>query len=421
MNPSSARGSQLRIVVGFDFGTHSTKVIYRYPKHDTTVSRVLCFDKLIPGYPSFASPSLIRLSDGCLWFGSEALRKGGGHLYQNLKVRLLDEGKERSLQPFPSGPTPMQLAAAYFAWAFQRTRAMLWDEFGSYTMRLNLAAPMNHIENPKLLDIYLRIVQAAWATVFERGIDICQGIKADLLLQPLAQSLEAPPGDPSERYFEVLPETIAPIASMSLDSSKPPGIYLVIDMGGATTELSVNRVVKSTSGIYVHCHWDDVIDVGGNDFAALEGIPSQEADARQKVLLDQTSRTMKEVWYKGFCKDKDGPRCVYDDWKKLRVLLAGGGTRHPRVMERIDSSPPQDCIFPHIRCQYQIDRYTPANIELREPDRTDSADLSLLAVAHGLAQDAQRWPEFLKPIEVQEYDRRQPPDPPDPYWYVGGK
>jgi hypothetical protein len=414
------RGTAIRITVGFDFGTHSTKVLYR--KHGDTVTRILYLDEPCKEYPSFASPSLVRLdNDGRLWFGSETLLRNSGHLHRSLKVRLLGPDRESSLEPFPPGPTPQFLVAAYLAWAFHRVRDKLQAEFGAHALRMNLAAPMNHVQNERLRDVYLHIVQTAWQATFgECPLAVDQGVRLDAVQRPFTRLLDSKLVPESERHFEVLPETIAPIVSMSFNPRMAPGFYLIVDMGGGTTEISVNMVGKSKKGQNVHCYFDDLIHLGGNDFAALAVKEASAAAAGRLRLLDRTCAAIRKVWYGGYEKEKEAQRTIRARWKDLYVLLSGGGTRNKEVADRIRQCPPQRYIFVADPCKYVVGRYEPANIDPGLHQVSD-VDLSLLSVAHGLALEAQRWPELLKPVEVQAFDPAPRAERPEAYWYVGGK
>ena len=412
------RGAATRITVGFDFGTHSTKVLFR--KHGASDWRILRLGEPCRGYPTFGCPSLVRLVGGCLWFGGEALRSDEGILYRSLKARLLGPAHEGSLPTYPPGPDPHLLIVAYLVWAFRAVRENLRREFGPHELRMNLAAPMNHVQNERLREAYLHIVQAAWGLVFGHGgVEVGQGVALDSLKPHLAGGLDGRLVDESERHFEILPETIAPIVSMSFDPRLAPGIYLVMDMGGATTEISVNRVGKSEAGHHVHCYYDDVIHIGGDDFEASAGKGASDAEAGRR--LDRVLKAVKRVWYRGYEKEKDGPRTTREQWKTLRVLLSGGGTRDPELASRIQALCPQRSIFLLDPCPYYVQRYEPANVESGRQSRVGAADLSLLGVAHGLAVEAQRWPEFLKPMELRPLERPHREDSPEAYWYVGGK
>jgi hypothetical protein len=410
------RGSTIRITVGFDFGTHSTKVLWR--KHGTSISHILRLDSPCQGFPAFASPSLVRLdNDHRLWFGSHALGRNDGYLYQSLKVRLLGPDHERVLKPLPPGPTPQVLVAAYLAWAFQTIRDTLRSEFGAHQLRMNLAAPMNHVQHDALRDSYLGIVQTAWSLVFgDHPIELKQGCSLAELEPRLKTRLDSPLVDQAERHFEILPETVAPIVSMSFNPQMAPGVYIVVDMGGSTTEISVNDVDKSQDGHRVRCYRDNLLHIGGMHFAA--SLASEEGRAR---LLRDTKRAMHKVWAEGYDQNKDGPRSVRESWKSLRVLLAGGGTLQQCVKDMIDNSSPLLVHFRADKCPYEVTRYKPSQIDLGCFNGSASIDLSFLGVAHGLAWEAQRWPELFKPKELTAYDRPEPREMPEPYWYVGGK
>jgi hypothetical protein len=275
-----------------------------------------------------------------------------------------------------------------------------------------------------LREVYLQVVQAAWEVVFgESVLEVSQGIALSTLQAPLTRHLEGCVRDETERHFEILPETIAPIVSMSVNPRVAPGIYLILDMGGGTTEISVNKVGKSEAGHHIHCYCDDLIHVGGIDFAALANMERALAAAHRKSLLDRTSWALKRVWHEGYMKDMGGPQSTREQWKSLRVLLSGGGTAHPEVVAAIRSSSPLARIFPAEKdqCEYGVNRYIPGDIEMNGLDRAGAVDRSLLGVAHGLTLEAQRWPEVLKPLQMQAFDPRPRQEPPEPYWYVGGK
>jgi hypothetical protein len=330
--------------------------------------------------------------------------------------------RESVLEQLPKGPTPEVLVAAYLAWGFQAAREGLRAIFDAHTLRLNLAAPMSHVQDDRLRDVYLHIVQAAWYTALsECSMQVNQGIAVDTLVPRLKEYMGTHLVDETERHFAVLPETLAPIVSMSRDPRLAPGIYLIVDMGGGTTEFSVNKVLKSKNAQYVHCYCDDLIHLGGLDFTALDSLSHTEADVRKAHLLNQTSNEMKKVWYGGYSKEKEGGPARRAQWKKLQVLLVGGGTRRAEVVEQIRSVSPQRAIFQVEGFEYGVDRYEPADIDMDGLDRSQGLDLSLLGVAHGLALEVQRWPEFLKPVEITAAEGLPRKVFPEAYWYVGGK
>ena len=77
------------------------------------------------------------------------------------------------------------------------------------------------------------------------GIGEAASLITPLLNQPV-------PGIESRR-FEVLPETIAPVVSLSQEPFMKAGMYMIADMGAGTTEMAVFHVSKggTASRFYV--------------------------------------------------------------------------------------------------------------------------------------------------------------------------
>ncbi len=83
--PPQSRGRT--IIIGLDFGTSSTKILVRW--RGDKKATIVQIDNPAEDYPWFASPSLVRLSKGKLFFGKCACIQSGGTLYRSLKVQLL--------------------------------------------------------------------------------------------------------------------------------------------------------------------------------------------------------------------------------------------------------------------------------------------------------------------------------------------
>jgi hypothetical protein len=156
------------INLGLDFGTYSTKLIMRV-RGASKRPLVLFLDEPDPEYPAFAVPSLVCLSNGKLFFGQEARRRGG-HLFSSLKVSLLPPPPLGTWDPddFPHGTTPDLLVAIYLAWILGRVKMAVGEDRAS-RFSLNVAAPMNHVENQALKERYLQVVNAAWQAAFENA------------------------------------------------------------------------------------------------------------------------------------------------------------------------------------------------------------------------------------------------------------
>jgi hypothetical protein len=417
--PPPVRGSAPKaITVGLDFGTHSTKILLRL--RNAEKAQLLRIDKPREDYPWFASPSLVRVVDGRVYFGSRALEASGGRLYRSLKVRLLAPDPTDGFdQAFPPGLTPDLLVACYLSWVMGRIRLAIKEYFSHGAPRLfvNVAAPMNHIENASLKSRYLRIVQTAWESVFgESPCPAQQGMPVAQTAHPFASWLEKDVPGRETRQFEVLPESVAPIVSLSLDPRLEPGMYMIVDMGAGTTELSVNHVGEPGADQRVLCYEDESIRFGGDNFDWVERAHREESELTREVsgLVEQFMKTFRRTWCTAYQKDGRNP-ASRSRWRDFRVLLTGGGARRPGIERAIRLALPMPP-WPVGELRYDVTWHEPTDIVLGVDD--DSPPSALLAVAHGLSVPRQQWPVFFVPGEVGIQQAPEAIEQPPAYWYV---
>ena len=416
-NRPRPRGERTIVIVGFDFGTHSTKILYRQRNHE--VARVLPLCRPVEGYPAFACPSLVRLGNGCLWFGADALAHSEGTLYRSLKVRLLGPAAEPD-DAYPAGPCPDVLVAAYLAWAFKSVRNELDQKFSNADVRLNLAAPMDHLEDPRLKTRFLQIVQVAWDIAFNNSpIAIDQGVRLVSIEQELLRLLAREVVDASERKFDVLAETVAPIVSLSMDPRMAPGMYLIVDIGAGTTEISINHTNEQGLDNQVLCYFDQTVVIGGDRFERLKDLKATERDIQCEALVAEIVKTCSRVWGMGHRKDAPN-HAARKRWRNLVILLAGGGTRHPAVNAAFHEASRLLDHFKLYEVAHQITSHVPANVDLG-PFKSSKGDLPLLAVAQGLTRERETWPIVFEPAMVERLTPTAHIDKADSYWYVEGK
>lgn len=395
--------------LGIDFGTHSTKVIVRIRGEKT--ARVLFLDEPTPGYPSFATPSLVSLQGGQLFFGRRASQTDGGILFRSLKISLLPPSSKRGWgsSDFPIGTTPDLLVAFYLAWVLGRVRDTLGQE-QLPRPSLNVAAPMDHIEDEALKERYLHVVQAAWEATFgSEATPVEQGTELNRL-RPLFETLLSRPIPGLEsRRFEVLPETLAPIVSLFQNPRTEQGFYMMVDMGAGTTEFSVSHVNEPNADQRILCYSDASVLLGGDQFNENEQRNAANREAcvsEEERLKAEFRREFRSVWYEGFSKEKDDGPTTRDRWKQLRVVMSGGGLRRMSLQATIANNSPLDLIFRLDKTTYEVGWHQPADIGFEgnrsgqgSGDPQDSP--AYLAVAHGLSLERQRWPKFYPPEEVE--------------------
>ena len=379
--PFPVKPGKLRLIVGLDFGTYSTKILIRQSGGKT--AKVVLIDRQPSEYPAIVTPSLVRLNGGKIFFGSDADLRTEGKLYRYLKKELLP-----GISWKRSGPNPDVLIAAYLAWAFGQTRQFCDYQYGAdaYDPIFQLAAPMANLEHAGLKSRYLKIAAAAWMAVFEAGRDaIAQGEPAEPLLgfiESLLAKNHALAGQ-----IQLLPETIAPIVSLAQQAKLNDGIYLVVDMGSGTTEFSVNEVRSAENRII--CYFDQSTELGDWQFKDALNI-----DGRLEQLLKELRRT----WREGY-EAAGGADSKSEQWKSLRVVLAGGGAQRAAVRGAIERDH-RNVMFawPAVSdTRYSVDVHWPSGIDHNGAGERVLYKYSfLLAVAHGLTFERHEWPVVFR-------------------------
>jgi len=387
------RSSSVTVTVGLDFGTYSTKVVVR--RRGERGATLLTVETPVDGYPSFVSPSLVRVKDGRLWFGGQALFHAGGTLYSSSKVRLLppDLLIDEFLPPETPGEwlAPEFVVAAYLSWVFSEVRREVESLYQAQAVRLqlNVGAPMHHLEHSGLKARYLRVIQAVWESVCgSRPFPIRQGIILDHACSHFERWLRegvTVPG-PEVREYEVHPETIAPLVSLARDPRMAPGMYLVVDMGAGTTEISVNKV--HPSGL-VLCWFDQSVPIGGNH---LKGDSELLAAA-----VSHFARDFRTTWGQGYLRVKDN-HVARSEWAELTAVPFGGATRHPDVGAVISAGRDIMYAWPSEHRVYQVVEHRPTGIQMAA--REGNSDSYLLAVAHGLSVPRAQWPILYEPGQL---------------------
>jgi hypothetical protein len=430
--------------VGLDFGTYSTKVLMQ-PRGQEK-AEVIQIEPSTEGYPWFATPSLVRVVDRRVFFGRKALQTSGGTLFRSLKVRLLPptEGNAPDDPPCtpprppsqaktkptegnaPDDPKPELLVAGYLSWALRSVKEQIEarHKYGTPTMFLNMAAPMNHVEQDVLKTRYLRIIQAAWESVFgDEAFPAEQGMALKDLKSWFAPWLREKVPDRRDRRYDVLPETLAPIVSLTLDPRMGPGMYMIVDVGAGTTELSVNHVNERGADQRVVCYEDESVVFGGDNFSWIQQCFCGDPDTiqqRHRDLVERFLKIFKRTWAKGYRKDAPNHQ-ARERWRQLRVLLTGGGARCAGIEDAIRRNGPMYAWPPGDWKEYRVEWHEPTGIDMRARRKNHSVgDNRLLSVAHGLTVPRQQWPIFYPPGDVQEQHPTEVIEKLPPYWYCEG-
>jgi len=393
------------VTLGLDFGTSSTKLVLQVRGDEKKRNWIPFLDEPSneDACPPFAMPSLVRLVDGRLFFGRQAASLTGGQLFRSLKVDILppSETGRWEQDQYPVGTTPQLLVAYYLSWVMGRVRRLLGKRLDRQ-FAMNIAAPMNHVENAALLESYLPIVNAAWTSSLEDDAGAAvQGVEAAVLRPRFQALLEREVLSPRNRRFYVFPETLAPIVSRLQDADNEQGLRVMVDMRAGTTEFSVSMVTSDGADRYITCYADRSILLGGDQFNAINGHALRELALRQE-LLKEFRRTFDE----GYKKDMNNGRAARLRWSDVEVMLSGGGLRRPGLEEAIRAdNRPASYELPsprYVAWWHKPGRLTP--IGVAQGYKFADYSMPFLAVAHGLSLESGRWHRFAFPTDVTALD-----------------
>lgn len=409
------------IIVGCDFGTHSTKVLYQRRSRGVGEQAIYRPEIAKPcrNYPTCAVPSAVRLVDGRLLFGADAIQGKGGELFQSLKLGLLMHDPKHPLHE-SAATSEVVLSVAYLAWIFRRVVDHVRKDFERADIRFQLPVPLDALaqgRSDQLREIFLRVVQAAWRisvatepnpirAEFNGHPDLSrvEGEIKRLLADPLIEE--------GERLFDVLPEAIAPIVTLSKDPDREPGVHLLVDMGAATTEISVIDIRPVAEEDVISCYFNTSIEIGAIKLAAEE----RSHATQLQDLIRQVDDHCTQVHYRGYDKVK-GNHGARRHWRDVTVVLTGGGTLRPDVRKIFETLP--NGKFQGYLRQFSIEQYLVdgggVDIGMVSP-HIAAGESRFLVGARGLLLERPNWPIWFAPGEIAPMAATQETEAIRPHW-----
>jgi hypothetical protein len=250
---------KIRVQVGLDFGTSTTKVMYQQLGVPERRIRRFLMHSGQRAYPDFAMPSLAVFDKaGQLHLGDAAARRIGGAAWHSglagFKMlmaglrdeRFLDRREYARYQEHVQRATgnedncrPDILSAVYLAFVMRKVRLGLAKSLGTSDVDLsfNVCVPVDQRENNAVMETFG--VAVAVAQELDRSAD--QHVTARHWVDrasTLWSDIKYSEDDPSNRTF-VVPESVASTAAYVTSLQRKPGLHALIDIGAGTTEVSI--------------------------------------------------------------------------------------------------------------------------------------------------------------------------------------
>jgi len=406
------------LVVGVDFGTSSTKVVWQDLSEN--YFELFRWRPDLKGLESVLFPSTVCVRAGTLIFGDSA--PGDGDIWlpsiklcvlcsQNASVCRCD-GSVAScgqiLLPEIIGRVPAAAVASLFlGYVFQQVEERLKQTFPNDELILiwNIGCPMDHLDAVDSKSSWEKMVGVAMQL---RGR--VYNPAAMELLNEVSERMGTflPPVD---RSFFIQPEGMAAVKAF-LESPRGPEekTYAIVDVGAGTTEVSFffNGAIRPKGGIPQPSYLADSTEaVGGGkldiELAAAWGCDAETARRRKEQGKDQipelpSLEAIRRQYHLTCSKVLKDRKLTARENKRFDLFVIGGGGRLRVLRESLTS-----CQLPGGFVREQTRQLKPPP-NLR--NRTDvEADYDLLANACGLASSLV-W-EYYPPREV-------PPLPPPP-------
>jgi len=229
------------VIIGLDFGTSSTKVVFQSPTLDNAYA--IPFDTfghetnryLMPTRPYFALNGELMI---------DGLEKGI-HLREIKRMIMTDKNDHFFDTSFELEADPMTLSIGYLAKVIQIARKWFLETnvqiFGGYKIDwlLNIGVPSIGKEFEKKKAIFRNIAILAWQnSIAEEKVTI-ENVRStlndlnnkELILQEI-----------NIENIDVIQEVVAETVGYSNSDSRVPGLHILIDVGAGTMDVSGFRL-----------------------------------------------------------------------------------------------------------------------------------------------------------------------------------
>lgn len=432
------------IVIGFDFGTSSSKIVIRDSVLQTAYA--IPFGFFACSENKYLVPTNIFIrEDGYL-----SLSKGD-HSYSNLKMNLVDEPKRNIFvaENISQTITASELAAAYMAQVICIARAWFLKQTESIykntriQWRINLGIPSKNYNDKEMKKTFQSIAMAAWRiSRLDSEITITE-VKKHLKEAENHTATKGKDIDPKERgslwlhpdFVNTHPEVIMEMVGYARSPLRTSGLHLIIDIG-ATTLDAATFIIHDSEGEDLFPILDTAVEKLGTIMLhgkRVETLKNSLEKSLNNVKNINPTHPLPDHVYYGIklceeeileCDDSFLNECKEiigkvikntkhqrdpnsNVWQtELQVFVCGGGGRLSLYREAIDELG-QNCsrAWNHFRGF--------AIRDIPQPDQLEAPDLSheeydRLAVAYGLSFTSDEIGEVIPESMVSNINTLKP-------------
>ncbi len=451
--------------VGLDVGTASTKIVVRDVVRTNRPPVVLRVGNPVDAYPSIGTPTTIGVRDGKAYFGSDAETLVGAAIKlrsfkmcvacqhgllecRGCPARRDDNGNAVNGQFVLSVEGQVvhfdaeDLFTLYVAWLRTSVSSLMESHLAVRDrdrIIWNMSVPLGQIDNDLMSRVFCRMLAMSMALDravksgmdFALAIELVRGARTDFRHAT----------DLAELPISVVPETLAAIQGFIQRRETALGMYGIIDVGAGTTDVSFFKL-RGLDERALSFYGAGSAPLGGDDFdlAVVDAIASKlpvsgdgafsraelatlirakrptgqhtiavggrEFDFADSRVHAAEQQVASGVWHTAHTVL--GPawrklkRASLSQWKKLPLLLVGGGSRHPLISEVFRR---------HLLLCTEEQPIVPlsAPSDLVPGPGISATDIddnnSLLLVAEGLSYPSVAYPELHMPSEIKDFPK----------------
>jgi hypothetical protein len=458
--------SLVRVNVGIDFGTSSTKVFFRDLHHLKTYA---CgFAGNPNGYPPTCLPSAVRIVDDKVYFASAAEKISGGELLRSFKMCMCcqfadslcancpnacfgagHQASDKLEQATQEMLSPEEVAAWYLAYVIGEVKRRINETLPDFqpSLTYQMAAPLGMIESQSTRESFERALHLGEAL----SDDVTQGIELATLrslFQGHAMALREMPPIADRRTF-VQPETHAAMIGYAASPLSDDGLYAIVDIGAGTTDVSFFRLSREVKKLAYYS--TDTVRLGADqvDWGILETIVArhgkskvgEQSEALEEIrvgkqLVEDAISLASGLTFSTYDRDHAASQLgasLFTEYKRVwghayekemlqsrwqngyKLIVIGGGSRLTTAVEPLRHSPSPQIMQNPGALQLEL----PSGISTQPSSTPDNAYdyAELLMVAYGLSFHFAESPEYFTPKEVEPIQRAQPIQRPS--WDIG--
>ena len=416
--PPAAKRRKRALVVGVDFGTSTTKVVWNDAREDAF--EVFRWNDS-KGINSALLPSTISIVDGLLYFGQQSAHASARWI-RSIKLCMLcarnnkicqcqsdiaKNGLVRLSERTEQIPVDL-LAALFLAWVFRRVEESLAKRFATEDLTIvwNVGCPMDHLDAAKSKE--------AWEQVVGTAMELRQNASNPATLTALDQAAKVfanlfVPFE-AERNYAVQPEGLAAVKSFlesprDAESSK---CYAIVDVGAGTTEVSFffNGLIMSEGGITRPSYLSDSTEaIGGGkidtELSKVWGCTPDEArtqkeSGRKSLPNLDTIREITSQYHRTCMWILKESKLKAPSDKHFDLFVIGGSGRLAKLRAAVEGEP----LAGGFRRDQTRVLKPPKSLRARQEF---AGDYDLLATACGLASSPVGW-EYYPRKDVKGMD-----------------